>query len=79
MFQRIKYAIKRFIEDVAGASASSLAMLAVGVLLLGVLLPVGLSAWETYTPTNATLLVIWPIGAVLIVLGIALKIFRETS
>lgn len=51
--------------------------LAIGVLLLGVLLPVGLKAWESYTPTDPTLLVIWPIGAVLIVLGIVMQFYKN--
>lgn len=40
-------------------SASGMAVVAVGVLMLGILLPIGLSAWEAYTPTDATLVVIW--------------------
>jgi len=58
-------------------SVIALVGVAVGVMMLGILLPIGLSAWEAYTPTDATLVVIWPIGAVLIVLGIVLGFFRE--
>lgn len=58
-------------------STEQIVGLAIGVLLLGVLLPVGLAQWESYTPTNPILLVIWPIGAVLIVLGIVLKFYRD--
>lgn len=68
----------RLALDRRGISVASTIGLAVGVMMLGILLPIGLSAWEAYTPTNATLLVIWPIGAVLIVLGIVLGFFSST-
>lgn len=52
---------------------------AIAVLLLGVLLPIGLQQWESYTPTDPTLLLIWPICAVLILLGIVVKFYRDAK
>ena len=49
------------------------ATMAVGILLLGILLPNGLTAWEGYVPTDPTLLIVWPIVAVIIVISIGLK------
>lgn len=60
-----------------GMTTNQIVGLAIGVLLLGVLLPVGLAQWFSYTPTNAIMIVIWPIGAVLIVLGIVLKFYND--
>jgi len=74
MFKRLEALFLKPLISVAGLIGT-----AVGVMMLGILLPIGLSAWENYTPTGATLLVIWPIGAVLIVLGIVLAFFREQS
>ena len=72
-------AIKKAYSGVRGVGTSAVATLAIAVLMLGILLPIGLSAWEAFTPTGATLLVIWPIGAVLIVLGIVLGFYKDTS
>lgn len=71
--------LRKLKRNIGGIAVAGLVTLAVGVMMLGILLPIGLSAWEGYTPTNATLLVIWPIGAVLIVLGIVLGFFRSSS
>jgi hypothetical protein len=62
-----------------GLAVASLIALSIGVMMLGILLPIGLSAWEAYTPTNAILILIWPIGAVLVVLGVVLGFFRDAS
>jgi fumarate reductase subunit D len=69
----------RFRKSLKGMAPSAIVGLAVGVLMLGILLPIGLSAWEDFTPTDATLVIIWPIGAVLIVLGIVLGFYRDNS
>ena len=71
--------LKRFLRSKKAFSPSAMVGLAVCVLMLGILLPIGLSAWEAYTPTGAVLLTIWPIGAVLIVLGIVLSFYRDSS
>jgi len=71
--------VKRLSASRKALSPAGIVGLAVGVLMLGILLPIGLSAWEDYTPTGATLLTIWPIGAVLIVLGIVLAFYRDTA
>ena len=55
------------------ANVRGLILLAVGVLMLGVLLPVVLAEWESYSPTDSTLAVIWPIGAVIIVIGAVMQ------
>lgn len=70
--------LRKLKRNTGAIAVAGLITLAVGVMMLGILLPVGLSAWEDYTPTNATLVVIWPIGAVLIVLGIVLGYFRSS-
>lgn len=62
-----------------GISVNSLITVSIGVLMLGILLPIGLSAWEAYTPTDATLAIIWPIGAVLIVLGIVVSFYQSQN
>lgn len=69
--------LRKLARNNRAVAVTSMVGLAIGVLMLGILLPIGLSAWEDYTPTNATLLVIWPIGAVLIVLGIVLGFYKE--
>ncbi len=79
MFGSVRNFLKRFERSQKGVAVSALIALAVGVMMLGILLPIGLSAWEDYTPTNATLVTVWPIGAVLIVLAIVLGFFRDTS
>ena len=73
MFEKLKLKGQRAI------GVASLIAVAVGVMMLGILLPIGLSAWEDYTPTNATLITIWPIGAVLIVLAIVLGFFKDAQ
>lgn len=55
------------------ASVRGLILLAIGILMLGVLVPVGLAQWESYTPTDSILVIIWPIGAVIIVIGIVMR------
>lgn len=71
--------LRRLWKDKRAIAVATVIGLAVGVMMLGILLPIGLSAWEDYTPTNATLLTIWPIGAVLIVLAIVLGFFKDQS
>lgn len=81
MFETLK-AYFRYGKELGSHRAvgvSTIIGLAVGVMMLGILLPIGLSAWEDYTPTGTTLGVIWPIGAVLVVLGIVLGFFSSTS
>lgn len=68
--------LSRLLKSRRAMTTETIIGLAIGVLLLGILLPVGLEAWETYVPTDPTLLIIWPIGAVLIVLGIVMKFYR---
>jgi hypothetical protein len=46
---------------------------AIGLLLLGLLGPIGLDAMESYVPTDPTLAIIWPLTAVFFVLSIGLK------
>jgi fumarate reductase subunit D len=75
MFDRLK----RLFASKKAMSPAAIVGVAVGVLMLGILLPIGLSAWESYTPTGATLLVIWPIGAVLVVLGVVLGFYKDNS
>ena len=60
-------------------SAPEVAGLAVAVMILGILLPIGLEAWLSYVPSNATLEIIWPVGAVLVVLGIVMKFYNDTK
>jgi hypothetical protein len=50
---------------------------AVGVLLLGLLAPIGLTAMESYIPTNATNAIIWPLVATFFLLGVGLKFLFE--
>lgn len=79
MFETLRKTIAEIRKNRKGLSVASTVGLAVGVMMLGILLPIGLSAWEAYTPTNATLVIIWPIGAVLIVLAIVLGFFTRTT
>jgi hypothetical protein len=67
----------RMLSSTRAMTTETIIGLAIGVLLLGILLPVGLEAWETYVPTDPTLLIVWPIGAVLIVLGIVMKFYKS--
>lgn len=47
--------------------------IAIGILLAGVLVPIGMGQWLSYTPVNATVAAIWITGAVLAVVGLAIK------
>jgi len=50
---------------------------AIGLLLFGLLGPLGLDAMESYVPTDPTLAIIWPLTAVFMVLGVGLKYLFE--
>ncbi len=46
---------------------------AVAILMAGLLLPIGLAQWLTYTPSNGTIATIYIVGAILAVLGLAMR------
>lgn len=73
--------IKSFLKDRRGISLSlnSIIMMAVGLLLVGLLYPIGLEAIESYTPTDATLLIVWPLLGVFAVLAIAITYIRAAA
>lgn len=50
---------------------------AIGILLLGLLSPIGLRAMESYTPTDPTNAIIWPLVATFFLLGVGLKFLGE--
>jgi hypothetical protein len=50
---------------------------AIGLLLFGLLAPLGLDSMESYVPTDPTLAIIWPLTAVFMVLGVGLKYLFE--
>lgn len=57
----------------AAVGAREIVVLAVAILLVGILLPIGLTQMQSYTPTDPTLLIVWPLLAIIIVIGLALK------
>jgi hypothetical protein len=50
---------------------------AIGILLIGLLAPIGLAAMESYVPTDATNAIIWPLVATFFLLGVGLKFLFE--
>jgi fumarate reductase subunit D len=50
---------------------------AVGILLLGILAPIGLKAMESYTPSDATQAIIWPLIGTFFMLGIGLAFILQ--
>ena len=50
---------------------------AIGILLFGLLAPLGLAAMETYIPTDPTMVIIWPLVAVFFVLSVGLAYIWE--
>jgi hypothetical protein len=50
---------------------------AIGILLFGLLAPLGLAAMETYVPTDPTMVIIWPLVAVFFVLSVGLAYIWE--
>ena len=50
---------------------------AIGILLFGLLAPLGLAAMETYTPTDPTMVIVWPLVAVFFVISIGLSYIWE--
>jgi hypothetical protein len=50
---------------------------AIGLLLVGVLFPIGLASLESYSPTDSTLIVVWPLIGVFAVLAVAIKFIYD--
>lgn len=50
---------------------------AISILLIGLLAPIGLTAMESYVPTDATNAIIWPLVATFFLLGVGLKFLFE--
>lgn len=69
----------KIVSNQYGLSTNSFIQSAISVLMIGILLPVGLEAWESFSPTGATLGTIWDIAPVLIVLGIVLDFYRNPT
>ncbi len=51
---------------------------AVGILLFGILAPIGLAAMESDSPSDPTLALIWPLTAVFFVLSVGLAYLWES-
>ena len=63
----------------AAVDAKTVIAMAVGVLLVGILYPIGLAAIEAYTPTDPTMLVVWPLIGVFAILAVAIYYIRQSS
>jgi hypothetical protein len=50
---------------------------AIGILLFGLLAPLGLTAMEDYVPTDPTMVIVWPLVAVFFVIGVGLSYIWE--
>jgi hypothetical protein len=53
--------------------------MAVGLLLVGILFPLGLAAIEDYVPTDPTILIVWPLIGVFACLGVAIYYIKRAS
>ena len=53
--------------------------MAVGLLLVGILYPIGLASIEDYVPTDPTLLIVWPLVGVFAVLGVAIFYIKSAT
>jgi hypothetical protein len=54
-------------------------MMAVGLLMVGLLFPLGLAAIETYVPTDPTTLIVWPLIGVGAVLAVFIGYIKEAT
>jgi hypothetical protein len=54
-------------------STGEIVTLVIGFFLFALLAPLALTAVEAYTPTDPTLVIIWPIVAVLFLIGVAIR------
>jgi hypothetical protein len=77
----IKKVIERFMESRRGLSLSigNIVAMAIGLLLVGLLFPLALDSIESYTPTDATLLVVWPLLGVFAVLAVAITYIKSAT
>ena len=53
--------------------------MAVGLLLVGILFPIGLAAIEDYVPTDPTMLIVWPLVGVFAILGVAIFYIKSAT
>lgn len=60
-------------------TAETVIAMAVGLLLVGILYPIGLAAIEDYVPTDPTVLIVWPLVGVFAVLAVAIYYIKQSS
>lgn len=60
-------------------SINEIVTMAVGILLVGILFPIGLAAIEGYVPTDPTVLVVWPLIGVFSCLAVAIYYIKRAS
>lgn len=76
MFERFKSLVK---SHRGALTMSWIVLMAVGLLLVGILFPIAIAEIESYTPTDATTAVVWPLLGIFAVLAVAIKLIRDAA
>lgn len=81
MKEFFKKVVERFVVSRRGLSLSlnNIITMAIGLLLVGLLFPIGIAAIESYSPTDVTLIIVWPLLAVFAVLAVAITYIKAST
>ncbi len=78
MFERIKALLFRKARGIS-LTLKSLIMMGVGIVVVGLLYPIGLESLESYTPSDANTAIVWGLLGVFAVLSVAITYIRAAA